>query len=146
MFSRYSNISIPKNYGGSRFADLSETETKTHRALTPLAPIKSSHSPSFVPIREPKEEEIADEVSDFENFEDIEAPIVEQDEELQEAVGDEDKEDEKNEHSSILKSILSNLERDELIILGLILLLISDSSQENTDVIMMLALLLVNGK
>ncbi len=146
MFSRYSSISIPKNYGGSRFADLSETETKTHRALTPLAPIKSSHSPSFVPIIEQKEEKTAEEVSDFEDFEDIDVLEGEQDEELQEAGGDEDKGDAKNEHSSILKSILSNLERDELIILGLILLLISDSSQENTDVIMMLALLLVNGK
>ena len=77
MYSRYSGVSIPQNYGGSRFSHLAEVETKTHRPTTTVTPIK---------------------------------------------------------------------EKDDILLLGLILLLISDSSKDNYDVIMVLALLLVGGK
>ena len=77
------------------------------------------------------------------NYEEIEEEI------LDEAAGgielplDENVQEESN---TPLKTLLSSIERDELILLGLILLLISDSSQNNTEAIMMLILLLIGGK
>ena len=139
MYSRYSNISIPKNYGGSRFSDLDEPETKTHRASSPISKPKSSHSPSFVPMR--VQDEAPVETPEIEEYEELT-----EDEATEPTILDTEPAKDENEHSSALKALLSGLERDELILLGLILLLISDSSKNNTDIIVMLALLLVNGK
>ena len=135
MYSRYSGISIPQNYGGSRFSHLAEVETKTHRASAPMSPIKSS----YVPIEEENEDEV-----EIEDFEEGNEEIIEEESEIE----DENPiERQKADAYSSLKALFSSIEKDELILLGLILLLISDSSsQSNSDIIMILALLLVGGK
>ena len=126
MYSRYSGVSIPQNYGGSRFAELSEVETKTHRATIQPMPIKASPP-----------------IAQYNDYEEIE-------EEVQEDMIDEVEpsfnEDAQETGDIPLKALLSSFERDELILLVLILLLISDSSQSNTEAVMMLVLLLIGGK
>lgn len=127
MYSKYSGVSIPQNYGGSRFSALSEVETKTHKPTLQTMPVKSSppivqyENYEKIEDNDQEDEVIDDEVLDIEELsqEEIESP---------------------------LKALLSSIERDELILLGLILLLISDSSQNNTEVVMMLTLLLIGGK
>ena len=126
MYSRYSGVSIPQNYSGSRFSSLAEVETKTHKPTFQPIPIKTS-----APVVE------------YENYEEIEEEI------LDEAAGDIElplDENVQEESNTPLKTLLSSIEREELILLGLILLLISDSSQNNTEAIMMLILLLIGGK
>lgn len=127
MYSKYSGVSIPQNYGGSRFSALSEVETKTHKPTLQMMPVKSS--PPIV------------QYENYEEFEDNDQDEVIEDEafELEEL-------SQESADESPLKALLSSIERDELILLGLILLLISDSSQNNTEVVMMLALLLIGGK
>lgn len=139
MYSRYSGVSIPQNYGGSRFSHLAEVETKTHRPTTTVTPIKASPVPII-------------EVEDEEN--EIDYELVKEDEECFEQEFEEDEQgvisqEDKGEKASddfSLASLISHLEKDDILLLGLILLLISDSSKDNYDVIMVLALLLVGGK
>ncbi len=139
MYSRYSGVSIPQNYGGSRFSHLAEVETKTHRPTTTVTPIKASPVPII-------------EVDNEEN--EIDYELVKEDEECFEQEFEEDEQDvflqedkgEKARDDFSLASLISHLEKDDILLLGLILLLISDSSKDNYDVIMVLALLLVGGK
>ena len=139
MYSRYSGVSIPQNYGGSRFSHLAEVETKTHRPTTTVTPIKASPVPII-------------EVDNDEN--EIDYELVKEDEECFEQEFEEDEQGvifqedkgEKARDDFSLASLISHLEKDDILLLGLILLLISDSSKDNYDVIMVLALLLVGGK
>ena len=139
MYSRYSGVSIPQNYGGSRFSHLAEVETKTHRPTTTVTPIKASP----VPIIEVDNEE--NEIDHELVKEDEECFEQEFEEDEQGVISQEDK-GEKAHNDIPLASLISRLEKDDILLLGLILLLISDSSKDNYDVIMMLALLLVGGK
>ena len=139
MYSRYSGVSIPQNYGGSRFSHLAEVETKTHRPTTTVTPIKASP----VPIIEVDNEE--NEIDHELVKEDEECFEQEFEEDEQGVISQEDK-GEKARDDFSLASLISHLEKDDILLLGLILLLISDSSKDNYDIIMVLALLLVGGK
>ena len=139
MYSRYSGVSIPQNYGGSRFSHLAEVETKTHRPTTTVTPIKASP----VPIIEDEDEKIEAEYQFEEDIHESSEQAIDEDEQdvfLQEDKGEKARDD------FSLASLISHLEKDDILLLGLILLLISDSSKDNYDVIMVLALLLVGGK
>jgi hypothetical protein len=139
MYSRYSGVSIPQNYGGSRFSHLAEVETKTHRPTTTVTPIKASP----VPIIEDEDEKIEADYQFEEDIDESSEQAIDEDEQdvfLQENKG------EKARDEFSLASLISRLEKDDILLLGLILLLISDSSKDNYDVIMVLALLLVGGK
>ena len=158
MYSRNFGISVPKNYSGNRFSNQSEPSTKTHRADKPRAS-KHSHSPSFVtrsssnvdssiiaPLEDENEvyEAEAEQIIQEENFVDISENTVEQ----VEAEGNQSNIEEEKPKQALLDlsgihSFLSGIDRDELIILGLIFLFISDSAQKNTDIIALLALLLL---
>lgn len=137
MYSRYSGVSIPQNYGGSRFSHLAEVETKTHRPTTTVTPIKASP----VPIIEDEENEI-----DYELVKEDEECFEQEFEEDEQGVISQEDKGEKARDDFSLASFISHLEKDDILLLGLILLLISDSSKDNYDVIMVLALLLVGGK
>ncbi len=139
MYSRYSGVSIPQNYGGSRFSHLAEVETKTHRPTTTVTPIKASP----VPIIEDEYEKIEAGYQFEEDIDESSEQAIDEDEQdvfLQEDKGEKARDD------FSLASLFSHLEKDDILLLGLILLLISDSSKDNYDVIMVLALLLVGGK
>ena len=139
MYSRYSGVSIPQNYGGSRFSHLAEVETKTHRPTTTVTPIKASP----VPIIEVGGEE--NEI-DYELVKEDEECFEQEFEEDEQGVISQEDKGEKARDDFSLASLISHLEKDDILLLGLILLLISDSSKDNYDVIMVLALLLVGGK
>lgn len=164
MYSRYSGISIPKNYGGSRFSNISEPETKAHRGELGGA-TRSAHSPSFSKIAsvfepsKPEENPIENELSGYEDeLEDNYTPeldesdIAEPDSEAKEQEHDESAEcGIKNERGfpfelSSIKDLFSHIDKEELIIIGLILLLMTDGSQKNDDIVVLLVLLLFNGK
>lgn len=139
MYSRYSGVSIPQNYGGSRFSHLAEVETKTHRPTTTVTPIKASP----VPIIEDEDEKIEADYQFEEDIDESSEQAIDEDEQdvfLQEDKGEKARDD------FSLASLISRLEKDDILLLGLILLLISDSSNDNYDIIMVLALLLVGGK
>ena len=168
MFSKYSGISIPKNYSGSRFSNPSETSMKTHSPKVNGA-VKSGHSPTFATPKPEETNGIAMGEQTFEVFSDDTAeedifdnqPNEVDDEEfspLSEKLDDVSiKEQGHDEHSekkdssflnsfdfSSIKSFFSHFDKDGLIILGIILLLISDESQKNEDMIAILTLLLLN--
>ena len=139
MYSRYSGVSIPQNYGGSRFSHLADVETKTHRPTTTVTPIKASP----VPIIEVDNEENK---IDYELVKEDEECFEQEFEEDEQGVISQEDKGEKARDDFSLASLISHLEKDDILLLGLILLLISDSSKDNYDVIMVLALLLVGGK
>ena len=158
MYSRNFGISVPKNYSGNRFSNQSEPSTKTHRADKPRAS-KRSHSPSFVTRSSPDvNATIMPPLEDENEVYEAEAePIIQEDdftkineetiEQVEAEVNQSNIEEEKPKQALLdlsgIHSILSGIDKDELIILGLIFLFISDSAQKNTDIIALLALLLL---
>lgn len=153
MYSRYSGISVPKNYGGSRFQPEREPEVKAHRPPS-LSASRVAHSPSFVPIESRanedydegsaenvslKSEEICEEceVAEAEPYDEVKI-----DDEIDAEVSNEAPVFAKRRELSSLKSIISRFDKDTLLLLGLILLLMSDD-KENDDIIALLALVLL---
>lgn len=158
MYSRYSGISIPKNYGGSRFQPEREPEVKAHRPPS-LSASRVAHSPSFVPIESRvnegyEENSVVEESFTSEDSISSEKICEEGDiaeDEGYDEVGDDEADAEANEEVpalargkelSSLKSIISRFDKDTLLLLGLILLLMSDD-KENDDIIALLALVLL---
>ncbi|MBO5374792.1 MAG: hypothetical protein J6A54_05035 [Clostridia bacterium] len=168
MYSRYSNISIPENYSGNRFS-ISEPETKTHRGELRGAS-RTTHSPSFIEATS----KLQSEAQEIENhnaiYDDTECDVCDNDEPKESTCVDcdecdkckitehHDETENKSEKPlcvdniqkksrfdfSSIKSLLSGLDTDTLVILGLIILLMSDSDKSNDDVVAILALLLLN--
>lgn len=159
MYSRYSGISIPKNYGGSRFQPEREPEVKAHRPPS-LSASRVAHSPSFVPIESRANEDYnensvveesftsEDSISSEEICEECEVAEAEPydevkiDDEIDAEVSNEAPVFAKRRELSSLKSIISRFDKDTLLLLGLILLLMSDD-KENDDIIALLALVLL---
>ena len=146
MYSRYSGIKLPQNYSGSRF--VRETETKLHTAST-LSGVKSSHSPSFVTSSKASPLQKAESLSedDCENEEPQNASVISND-----TYADYDmqkKHDELSEVSSSsencfsIKSIFENISSEELLILGIILLIATDKDGLSDSALWILALLLL---
>jgi hypothetical protein len=147
MYSRYSGIKLPQNYSGSRF--VRETETKLHTAST-LSGVKSSHSPSFVTSSKASPLQKAESLSedDCENEEPQNASVISND-----TYADYDlqkKHDEVRKVSSpslddgfSLKSIFENISSEELLILGIILLIATDKDGLSDSALWILALLLL---
>ena len=152
MYSRYSGISIPKNYGGSRFSEMKEPEMKSHRGEIGGA-TRSAHSPSFQAVTRQFEEETHNEAdhiqqeaepvldSAFDSEDELNSEDVEKD-----CVKENAPDENVSSTSLSIKELFSHIDKEELIIIGLILLLMSDSSQKNDDIVAILILLLFNGK
>lgn len=158
MFSKYFGMNIPPNYSGSRFSSIEKTETKLHRPDMQMA-VKSSLSPSFSPSGAVNESFVYNDIDDEtgldvdEVFDDANDNFGE--ENIENCSLDAKKEDCENEthergklgfdiHS--LRSLFSGIEKDELIIIALIILLITDEGKENDEIISVLTLLLLSGK
>ncbi|MBQ7907484.1 MAG: hypothetical protein IJ309_05860 [Clostridia bacterium] len=143
MFTRYNNgINIPSNYGGSRFRVPPETETKTHRE-TEFKPI-SSPSAITTKISEPEQN---DYISDFQKpdlDESIDTGVDEND-----APADYSEPQEAKEQNQIkllrdsFSSIFSHIEKDDLLLVALIILVASSSEGIDFGTTLILALLLI---
>ena len=146
MFTRYKGIEIPQNYSGNRFRNEAPvTETKTHKPSVSSS-TKTSISPSFesvlrhgtiqVPV-----EQIVEDVSDF-----YENEMVA--EEVAPTMIEEAPLEEKNKEGTlfddfkpIVSSIIKNVNSEDLLLLSLIVLLMSEGNEDSNDVILPLLLL-----
>ena len=158
MFTRYNNLNIPQNYSGSRFAQAKnsyETEMKTHPKVA-TSPTKTSVSPTFNEYRNSKRETYIE----SEENEEISASPYEmnlESETEKEVIGPEENEktpqastacESDNRDADIIaqlkggvNSILKNLSKDDLLLIGLILLTMGNGSEISITTILSLLLL-----
>ena len=166
MFTKYTDIDLPKNYSGSRFKQaIADTKMKTHKAqqVPPNATaIKTAVSPSFQDIidktakaSEPKEPtnelslnaDAVAEVQEAPNENDYSEDALSDKETQIEAFA---QQNERNDFdlfslfkSSGLGKLLDNKSRDDFLLIALIVLMASDGAGDNLDAIILLALLLL---
>ncbi len=158
MFTRYSNIEIPKNYSGNRFKKtiIEDTTMKTHENEMQGA-IKSSVSPTYsehLYQNELDNSDISnhsDAVDNNISKEEDDRNIIENDinEDTENNQGDEcancDLEKEKSKLSlAPIFDYLRDIKSDDMLLILLIIILASDRSAQNNDIIMLLALLLTS--
>ena len=146
MFTRYKGIEIPQNYSGNRFRNEAPiTETKTHKPSVSSS-AKTSISPSFESVLkhgtfQPIEEQIVEDVSDFYENEVIseENPPI-----MIEESPSEGKDKERtlfDDFKPLVSSVLKNVSSEDLLLLSLIILLMSEGNEDSNDVILPLLLL-----
>ena len=162
MFTKY-NMNIPQNYSGNRFKQpITETEMKTHRATDPYG-VKTSVSPLFKDTidtsggesqaKAQAKHSFEEEIRSLPN-EDYEDALEEADDSPAFCEGCESKQNEKESaphkgelfgflKSSGILELISKASNEDLLIMGLIVLLATDSSQQSLDTIIILALLLM---
>ena len=163
MFTRYKGINIPENYSGNRFKAPIETETKTHKPTqnSVYGGTKTSISPIFENAI--KERSYVNDMSETiqvpdDNYQNEEATYTQStcepqsidfDEEFVENQDTKEPENEKSPKNSVLgdfasvfSQITSKIKQDDFIIIGVILLLLSEKG-EDKDVILPLLLLLL---
>lgn len=142
MYSKYSGFSIPQNYSGSRFSPASEPQTKTHRGEVGGA-TRHAHSPTFV-SQNAEPEELYDE-QDFIAQENPLNDIVEMltPNEPQEIFSEEDTASDVN-NEPFIEKLFRSLDKDQLLILALIILLMTDGDEKNNDIVFLLAILLLS--
>ncbi len=170
MFTRYSGIEVPKNYSGNRFRrkSIEETDTKIHKSQ-PQDTVKSSISPSFEQAQSspldmnimeqaevnyenedfienvPSEDEEADKGEEKSSLEDS----IESSDNINNTLNDEVEQTSKKEalinqiKSSPISDFLRFVKGDDLLLISLIVMLASEKSLNNYDIIILLALLLV---
>ncbi len=158
MFTKYTDIDLPKNYSGSRFKQaIADTKMKTHRAqdISPSVPtVKTAMSPSFQDIIDKRANE-ADIIEPIEQNDVNSAIEAEQDTSNTEPKTDlptdgkpKDEEGASSDVFSLFKAsglgrLLDNKSKDDFLLIALIALLASDGSGDNLDAIVLLALLLL---
>jgi hypothetical protein len=140
MYTRHTGINIPKNYSGSRFSKNEDTlPVKEHRPTYTEA-VRSTHSPSY-------DEEISKiaEEADKEIPEPISEVTYEEKEEksLHTSTEYEKKTDTLLPFSLPIKEILNGIDKEELLLIGLILLIASEKDNDNNVILTLLSLLLL---
>ena len=161
MFTRYKGINIPENYSGNRFKAPIETETKTHKPTQSgvYGGTKTSISPIFESaikertysndineaLYEPtdsyqSEEAYATSINESQGLDFNEEFIENQDSSSKNE--DPKKNSILGDFASIFSQITSKIKQDDFIIIGVILLLLSEKG-EDKDVIIPLLLLLL---
>lgn len=166
MFTKYTDIDLPKNYSGSRFKQsLADTRMKTHRAqdISASAPsIKTAVSPSFQDIidKTAKAAAVDEQPEEIYVNNDIIEEITDQEAEKSDEKAEDafnslpieaqprHNEESNNDFFSLFKAsglgkLLSNKSKDDFLLIALIALLASDGSGDNLDAIVLLALLLL---
>lgn len=165
MYSRYN---IPKNYSGNRFKEpLIETETKFHKPSPSYTSTRTSVSPTFQnALNEQSIKKTGDGVYDFAesdsiapNFdgEEFTPPIADfQDEQKNPFLGDTEQDgngdfssNEKEKGQSplgkeilpLVSKVLSNINHEDLILISLILLFVSEENSEAKSLILPLMIL-----
>ncbi|MBQ4584636.1 MAG: hypothetical protein IJA82_00330 [Clostridia bacterium] len=148
MFTRYNGIRVPSNYGGTRFIDNDiDSNVKIHKGKQ--GPEKISVSQSFQQSQNVIEnEEIIDTPPNI-SVQDEEISPVSEENYIDEKAPLQDKEADKNisafkEIKSSFDRLFNNLAKDDLLLIGLILLLSDNGGKDNFSVILMLSLLLLS--
>lgn len=158
MFTKYKGVQIPQNYSGSRFkvAEL-ETEMKTHKPIPAYSSTRTSVSPTFqgaignkLNEESPKTGAYVYENEDEEQYfnEENEANnMAEEYEETNETNSEGKTENKKgigafiDELKPFLNKLTKTINNEDLLLLGLILLLASENSDEARGAILPLVLL-----
>jgi len=146
MYTRHTSINIPKNYSGNRFKQSEEIPVKEHRPIYTDA-IKTAHSPIYS-----EELSKAEDVIQVEDtiptpvYEDAE-PITE--EELSSDIQpceecDSEPKDLFSHLSLPIKEILKSIDKEELLLIGLILLISAEKDNDNNTILTLLSLLLLH--
>lgn len=148
MFTRYNGIRVPSNYGGTRFIDNDiDSNVKIHKGKQGSE--KISVSQSFQQSQNLIEnEEIIDTPPSI-SVQDEEISPVSEENYIDEKAPLQDKEADKNisafkEIKSSFDRLFNNLAKDDLLLIGLILLLSDNGGKDNFSVILMLSLLLLS--
>ena len=140
MYTRHTGINIPKNYSGSRFSKNEDTlPVKEHRPTYTEA-VRSTHSPSYdeeiSKIAEEADKEIPEPISEvtYEEKEEKSLPT---------STEYEKKTDMLLPFSLPIKEILNGIDKEELLLIGLILLIASEKDNDNNVILTLLSLLLL---
>ena len=162
MFTRYKGISIPENYSGNRFKAPIETETKTHKPTQGgvYGGTKTSISPIFESAIKERtynndiNETLYEPTDSYQSEEEAYATSINESQGLdfnEEFIENQDSSSESEDpkknsilgdFASIFSQITSKIKQDDFIIIGVILLLLSEKG-EDKDVILPLLLLLL---
>ena len=140
MYTRHTGINIPKNYSGSRFSKNEDTlPVKEHRPTYTEA-VRSTHSPSYdeeiSKIAEEADKEIPEPISEV-TYEEKEGKSLPTSTEY------EKKTDTLLPFSLPIKEILNGIDKEELLLIGLILLIASEKDNDNNVILTLLSLLLL---
>ena len=132
MYTRHTGLNIPKNYSGSRFTRVDDTlPVKEHRPTYNEA-VRSAHSPSY-------DEEIS-KAADAPT-----EPIIDENPEINPplCVECEKKTDTLLPFSLPINEILNTVDKEELLLIGIILLIASEKNSDNNLILTLLSLLLL---
>lgn len=154
MFSKYSSIEVPQNYSGSRFRKSQEikTETKTHPA-TDYSATKSSVSPTYKDRTESCTEaqndycespSPCDDCTESYSCCDCESDCIDS-EDTSYSCEDENKSCERKDDTKqgfLLGDMLANINKEDLLLICLIIFLSADGGISNNDIIILLSLIL----
>ena len=148
MFTRYKGIEIPQNYSGSRFkSEAPITETKTHKP-SPSFATRTSISPSFERIIAPQDvnEELEIDVdltndtnTDIE-YEDTISNSSLRFEDVEEKC-ESDKKSLLDEFKPLIFKTIKNVNHEDLLLLSLVILLMSEGSENSSELIIPLLFL-----
>ena len=157
MFTRYKGIDIPENYSGSRFKAPIITETKTHKPTPPMtySGTKTSISPAFEDaLREQSVRPIEklpqefDQIFTEENIDEVTLYENENSNNEEEKISEKSEASNKGDTSllgefgNLFSQIFSKIKQDDLVIIGVILLLLSEKNEDNYAILPLLILLL----
>ena len=140
MYTRHTGINIPKNYSGSRFSKNEDSlPVKEHRPTYTEA-VRSTHSPSYdeeiSKIAEEADKEIPEPISEV-TYEEKGKKSFPTSTEY------EKKTDTLLPFSLPIKEIFSQINNEELLLVGLILLIASEKDNDNNVILTLLSLLLL---
>ena len=151
MFTKYNNVTVPKNYSGNRFrSSAEEIPMKTQRAdaISQSTGIKTSVSPFYHSLNEPLVEEKPSPNVDLSYYEENDLDINESVEitDTPSAKSDQSKSFPTSHFNGLdsLSKLFDNTSSDDLLLLSLILLLAGDDGKNRIDTITLLALLLMH--
>ena len=140
MYTRHIGLNIPKNYSGSRFSKSEDNlPVKEHRPSYTEA-VRSAHSPSYseeiARVTESPTEEISEPTSEIfygENEDEEPSVCTECDKNTDTLLP----------FSLPIKEILNGIDKEELLLIGLILLIASEKDNDNNIILTLLSLLLL---
>lgn len=148
MFTRYNGIRVPSNYGGTRFVENDiDSNVKIHKGKQSVDKISVSesfqNSQSMVEVEENIDTPLDVSFVEEENTPDLHEEYIDEKASLN------DKEAHNsgnilNELKSSLGGLFNHLAKDDLLLIGLILLLSDKGGEDSFSIILMLSLLLLS--
>ena len=153
MYTRHTSINIPKNYSGNRFKTAPDNiPVKEHRPVYNEG-IKTAHSPAYNEEMMKVPDISSEYIPPYFDNADLNEELDSQDESIENTGKNEDEktcEDTSYNATCALSSfslpfrdILSHIDKEELLLIGIILLLASEKENDNSLMITLLSLLLL---